>query len=54
MGPGTSNGPSGGGDDEVRARRERDVSSLLSQISYLEEEVGLLRRKVSEGPRQQF
>ena len=47
MGPGHGNGP-----DEFRARRERDVSALLSQISYLEEEIGLLRRKVSESPRQ--
>src|SRR5512132_3854594 len=46
MGPG-SNGP-----DEMRARRERDVSALLSQISYLEEEIGLLRRKVADSPRQ--
>src|ERR1700712_18171 len=38
--------------DETRARRERDVAALLSQISYLEEEVGLLRRKVSDSPRQ--
>ena len=47
MGPGHGNGP-----DEFRARRERDVSALLSQISYLEEEIGLLRRKVSDSPRQ--
>jgi proteasome-associated ATPase len=47
MGLGPSNGP-----DELRARRERDVSALLSQISYLEEEVGLLRRKVADSPRQ--
>src|SRR5918993_1014418 len=47
MGPGLGNGP-----DEFRARRERDVAALLSQISYLEEEIGLLRRKVAESPRQ--
>ena len=47
MGLGPSNGP-----DEFRARRERDVASLLSQISYLEEEIGLLRRKIAESPRQ--
>src|SRR5918912_1396695 len=47
MGPGLGNGP-----DEFRARRERDVTALLSQISYLEEEIGLLRRKVAESPRQ--
>ncbi|MCF6743131.1 proteasome ATPase [Blastococcus sp. KM273128] len=40
------------GPDELRARRERDVASLLSQISYLEEEIGLLRRKVADSPRQ--
>ncbi|QXG76133.1 proteasome ATPase [Modestobacter sp. L9-4] len=40
------------GPDEFRARRERDVASLISQISYLEEEIGLLRRKVSDSPRQ--
>src|SRR5687768_8205457 len=40
------------GPDEMRARRERDVAALLSQISYLEEEIGLLRRKVAESPRQ--
>ena len=32
MGPGSVDGP-----DEVRARRERDVSALLSQITYLEQ-----------------
>jgi proteasome-associated ATPase len=47
MGPGSGNGP-----DEMRARRERDVNALLSQISYLEEEIGLLRRKVADSPRQ--
>ena len=41
MGLGSENGP-----DEMRARRERDVAALLNQISYLEEEIGLLRRKV--------
>ncbi|MDP5183307.1 proteasome ATPase [Blastococcus sp. BMG 814] len=40
------------GPDELKARRERDVASLLSQISYLEEEIGLLRRKVADSPRQ--
>jgi proteasome-associated ATPase len=40
------------GPDEFRARRERDVASLLSQISYLEEEIALLRRKVADSPRQ--
>ncbi|TFV51640.1 proteasome ATPase [Blastococcus sp. TF02A-35] len=40
------------GPDEMNARRERDVAALLTQISYLEEEIGLLRRKVSDSPRQ--
>jgi proteasome-associated ATPase len=40
------------GPDEMRARRERDVAALLTQISYLEEEIGLLRRKVADSPRQ--
>jgi proteasome-associated ATPase len=40
------------GPDEIRARRERDVAALLSQITYLEEEIGLLRRKVADSPRQ--
>ncbi len=47
MGPGPIDGP-----DESKARRERDVAALLTQISYLEEEIALLRRKVSDGPRQ--
>jgi len=47
MGPGSGDGP-----DEMRARRERDVAALLSQISYLEEEIGLLRRRVADSPRQ--
>src|SRR3954454_946473 len=47
MVPGSSNGP-----DETRARRERDVAALLSQISYLEEEVALLRRRLADRPRQ--
>ncbi len=46
MGPGVGSGP-----DEFRARRERDVTALLSQISYLEEEIALLRRKVADSPR---
>ncbi|HEV7189102.1 MAG TPA: proteasome ATPase [Blastococcus sp.] len=36
----------------MTSRRERDVAALLSQISYLEEEIGLLRRKVADSPRQ--
>ncbi|NEK85751.1 proteasome ATPase [Blastococcus saxobsidens] len=40
------------GPDELNARRDRDVAALLTQISYLEEEIGLLRRKVSDSPRQ--
>src|SRR3712207_1334616 len=40
------------GPDEVNARRERDVAVLVSQISYLAEEIALLRRKVADSPRQ--
>jgi proteasome-associated ATPase len=47
MGSGSGEGP-----DEMTTRRERDVAALLSQISYLEEEIGLLRRKVADSPRQ--
>ncbi|MBN1092693.1 proteasome ATPase [Blastococcus sp. TML/M2B] len=47
MGPGPIDGP-----DETKARRERDVAALLTQISYLEEEIALLRRKVADSPRQ--
>ena len=47
MGTGPTDGP-----DEFKARRERDVAALLTQIAYLEEEIGLLRRKVADGPRQ--
>src|SRR6476619_7736376 len=47
MGSGSGEGP-----DEMTARRERDVAALLTQISYLEEEIGLLRRKVADSPRQ--
>lgn len=46
MGPGPIDGP-----DEFKARRERDVAALLTQIAYLEEEIGLLRRKVADSPR---
>ncbi len=35
-----------------RGRRERDVASLVSQVSFLEEEVTALRRRVTDGPRQ--
>jgi proteasome-associated ATPase len=47
--------PSGGNDAErsaARTRRDRDVDALLAQVSFLEEEVALLRRKVSDSPRQ--
>src|SRR3954462_7205072 len=47
MGSGSGDSP-----DEMTTRRERDVAALLSQISYLEEEIGLLRRKVADSPRQ--
>ncbi|MCW2567984.1 MAG: aaa atpase central domain protein [Mycobacterium sp.] len=33
------------------ARYEKEIHDLTSQISFLQEEVGLLRRKLTEGPR---
>ncbi len=35
-----------------RARRERDTDALVAQVSFLEEEVALLRRRAGEGPRE--
>ncbi|MGI8529343.1 MAG: proteasome ATPase [Geodermatophilaceae bacterium] len=46
---------SGGHDAErasARSRRDRDAEALLAQVSFLEEEVALLRRKVADSPRQ--
>ncbi|MBA3418088.1 MAG: proteasome ATPase [Geodermatophilaceae bacterium] len=46
---------SGGHDAErasARSRRGRDAEALLAQVSFLEEEVALLRRKVADSPRQ--
>ncbi len=40
-------------DAEARAARyEKEVSDLQTQVGFLEEEVGLLRRKLTESPRQ--
>ncbi|MBA2414389.1 MAG: proteasome ATPase [Geodermatophilaceae bacterium] len=36
----------------ARSRRDRDAEAMLAQVSFLEEEVALLRRKVSDSPRQ--
>jgi proteasome-associated ATPase len=39
-------------DAEVRASRyEKDVHELTTQVSFLEEEVGMLRRRLTESPR---
>jgi len=40
-------------DDDARAtRHEQEVSDLSTQISFLEEEVAVLRRRISDSPRQ--
>jgi proteasome-associated ATPase len=40
-------------DDEARgARNEQEVAELTTQISFLEEEVAVLRRRLSDSPRQ--
>ncbi len=40
-------------DDDARsARHEQEVSDLTTQISFLEEEVAVLRRRLSDSPRQ--
>ncbi len=36
----------------ARSRRDRDAEAVLTQVSFLEEEVALLRRKVADSPRQ--
>ncbi|MBA2554855.1 MAG: proteasome ATPase [Geodermatophilaceae bacterium] len=36
----------------ARGRRDRDGEALLAQVSFLEEEIALLRRKVADSPRQ--
>jgi len=42
-----------GRDDDARAaRHEQEVSDLTTQISFLEEEVAVLRRRLSDSPRQ--
>src|SRR5512141_3156204 len=40
------------GDDEQVARYEDQVNELQSQVKFLEEEVGLLRRRLTNAPRQ--
>ena len=38
-------------DQEIRAsRNEKDVHELTTQISFLEEEVSMLRRRLTESP----
>ncbi|RJL36004.1 proteasome ATPase [Bailinhaonella thermotolerans] len=40
-------------DAEARAaQREREVADLTTQVSFLQEEIGALRRKLAESPRQ--
>jgi proteasome-associated ATPase len=40
-------------DDEARAaRHEQEVTELTTQVSFLEEEVAVLRRRLSDSPRQ--
>ncbi|MGE5291640.1 MAG: proteasome ATPase [Micromonosporaceae bacterium] len=39
-------------DDARAARHEQEVSDLTTQISFLEEEVAVLRRRLSDSPRQ--
>ena len=42
-----------GRDDDARAaRHEQEVADLTTQISFLEEEVAVLRRRLSDSPRQ--
>ncbi len=36
----------------ARGRRDRDGDALVAQVSFLEEEIALLRRKVADSPRQ--
>lgn len=44
---------SGGSDAETRAAQyEKEVHDLTTQVAFLEEEVSLLRRKLSDSPRQ--
>ena len=39
-------------DQEIRASRyEKDVHDLTTQVSFLEEEVAMLRRRLTESPR---
>ncbi len=46
-----SNGGQGAERPAARQRRDRDADALIAQVSFLEEEVALLRRKVADSPR---
>ena len=39
-------------DAEARARREKEAQDLTTQLAFLEEEVAMLRRKLTDSPRQ--
>ena len=39
-------------DAEARARREKEQQDLTTQLAFLEEEVAMLRRKLTDSPRQ--
>jgi proteasome-associated ATPase len=43
---------SGARKDDAAARYEKEVADLQTQVGFLEEEVGLLRRKLTDSPRQ--
>ena len=45
-------GRSGGDAEERAARYEKDASELSTQVSFLQEELSLLRRKLADSPRQ--
>ena len=43
---------SGSGDDARSSARDRELAELAAQVGYLEQEVTVLRRKLSDSPRQ--
>jgi len=43
---------SGQDSERPARRRDRDADALLAQVSFLEEEIALLRRRVADSPRQ--
>ena len=56
-GPGVRCWPTGGGEDRWRItttveKYEKQVHELQTQVKFLEEEVGLLRRRLTNAPRQ--